>query len=203
MAFFNNEELSDLRKKYANDRIVIFLGGKKPEIKQYKNLIKKCLDVLSKDLNYDLYIFEPDDDRSYNKYGTVFHYDLFSVNSAVEKINDLYANGVYRIFVLNTDIMNKELLNEFFNYKFLYMTSIEDICTPVKHDGVLEVADADVFNIVRDVEGLPLEKVICCSKDGIKEFKEHRFNEQEKLFYLELNEKDRNKHLKIVDALLD
>jgi len=203
MFFSKSADLIDLRKKYAKDRIIIFVGGDKEEIKSQRRLIKKCLKVLSEELNYNLYIFDTDDNKSLNKYGTVFHYDKNSVAMTIKRIDDLYANGVYKAWVFNTDVINKELLNEFLNYRFLYLTSIEDICTPVKHDSDLVVADADVFNIVRDIEGLPLEKVVCCSKTAVKEFKEHRFNEQEKVIYLELDEKDKAPHLKIVDAILE
>ncbi len=204
MFFEGDNPIKYLRKKYTKEKLIIFTGGKKKEVKKWRGVINRVLKVLSKDLNYDLYIFDSERDRALLKFGTVFRYDETCIKSAMFKIEDLVAEGVRRAFVLNTDIIDKRLLNENLNYRFLFMSTIQEIYLPeIQPNRSIKIGGADIFNIVRDIEGLHTEKVCYCNKECLKEFKEHQFKYSDKLVYFKLDKKDRDKHIKIIDALLE
>ena len=204
MFFYDCDEIKFLRKKYTKEKIIVFTGGKKKSISRWKRVIHKVLKIMSKDLNFDIYIFDPDNDKSLAKYGTVFRYDESCVKVAMFKIEDIVESGCRRAFVLNTDIMDKRLYNENLNYRFLFLSTIEDIYIPeAQPNREIKIGGADIFNIVRDVEALNTEKICYCDKDCFKEFKENEYKFPNQLVYFKLEEGTRNKHIKIIDAILE
>lgn len=204
MFFEDRDEIKYLRKKYTKEKLIIFTGGKKKIISQWKKVIHKILHILSKELNYDLYIFDPENDKTLTKYGAVFRYDETCIKPAMFKIEDIVDAGCKRAFVLNTDIIDKRLYNENLSYRFLFLSTIKDIYLPeAQPNRKINIGGADIFNIVRDVESLHTEKVCYCNKDCLKEFKENLFKYPNKLVYFKMDKKDKNKHIKILDTLLE
>ncbi len=204
MFFEGNSPIKYLKKKYAKEKLIIFTGSKKKECKKWRGVINSVLKVLSHDLNYDLYIFDSERDRALLKFGTVFRYDETCIKSAMYKIGDLVAEGVRRAFILNTDIIDKRLLNENLRYRFLFLSTIKEIYLPeIQPNREIKIGGADIFNIVRDVEGVYTEKICYCDKECLKEFKEHQFKYPERLVYFKLDKHDFYKHIKVIDALLE
>ena len=204
MFFEDKEEIKYLRKKYPKEKIIVFTGGKKKIIKKWRKIFAKVLSILSKELNYDIYIFDPEEDKSLQKFGTVFHYDETCIKAAMYKIEDLVASGCTRAFVLNTDIIDKRLLNENLKYRFLFLYTIKTIYRPeIQPNNEINIGGADIFNIVRDIEALQTEKICYCNKECLKEFIDNEYKYKEHLSYLRLEKNTQNKHIKIIDALLE
>lgn len=204
MFFEGSDQIRYLRKKYSKEKLIIFTGGKKKAVSQWRRVLHKVLQVLSKELNYDLYIFDPVNDKALSKYGAVFRYDETCIKPAMFKIEDIVEAGCRRAFVLNTDIIDKRLYNENISYRFLFLSTIKEIYLPESQPNhKINIGGADIFNVVRDVEGLNTEKVCYCNKECLKEFKENLFKHPDKLVYFKMEKKDKNKHIKIIDNLLE
>ncbi len=204
MFFEGNNPIKYLRKKYSKEKLIIFTGNRKNSVRKWQNIINKVLRILSKDLNYDLYIFDSENNKALSKFGTVFRYDETCIKSAMFKIEDIVLEGCKRAFVLNTDIMDKRLYNPNLSYRFLFLSTIKDIYLPeAQPNKEVKIGGADIFNIVRDVEALHTEKICYCNKECLKEFKEHQYKFPNQLVYFKLDKKDWYKHIKIIDAILE
>lgn len=204
MLFENKNLIRSLRKKYSKEKLIIFTDTKPKSIKTWRKVLNNVLRVMSKELNYDLYIFDTTHDKALNKYGTVFHYDKTCLKSAIYKIEDLIAIGCRRAFILNTDIIDKRLLDERLVYRFLFLSTIQDIYFPnIKSNDAIKIGGADMFNFVRDVEALLTEKICYCDKQCLKEFKENEYKFPERLVYFKFDKKDLHNHIKIIDCLLE
>lgn len=204
MFFEGSDQIKYLRKKYAKEKVIIFTGGKKKSISKWRKVFHKVLQVLSKELNYDLYIFDSENDKQLTKYGAVFRYDETCIKPAMFKIEDIVESGCRRAFVFNTDIVDKRLYNEKIGYRFLFLSTIQDIYLPeAQPSRKIKIGGADIFNIVRDVESVHVEKVCYCNKECLKEFKEHQFKFPDKLVYFKMDDKTKNKHIKIIDSILE
>ena len=53
MFFEGSDQIRYLRKKYSKEKLIIFTGGKKKAVSQWRRVLHKVLQVLSKELNYD------------------------------------------------------------------------------------------------------------------------------------------------------
>jgi len=202
--FFQGDEIKYLRKKYTKEKVIIFIGGKKKTIKKWKRTLNSVLGILSRYLNYDLYIFDTDHNKSLSKFGTVFYYDETCIKPAMYKIEDLITAGCKRAFVLNTDIIDKRLLNENLRYRFLFLSTIHDIYLPeAQPNHEVKIGGADIFNIVRDVESVQTEKICYCNKTCLKEFTENQYKYPNHLTFFKLEKDTPNKHIRIIDTLLE